>query len=97
MFVMGGALLVTTPGFQAIARGKWIPKPACAPCFSAPAVTQVDSKLLMGGILFGAGWGISGMCPGPAVVSLVQPSQQLLAYVGAMMAGMALERRMAAK
>jgi uncharacterized membrane protein YedE/YeeE len=55
-------------------------------------VNKIDPKLLLGGVLFGAGWGLSGMCPGPAVVAAVgAPVPQVLAYVGAMMAGFWIE------
>jgi len=68
-------------------------RPPCSPCFPAPASTAIDPKLLVGGAVFGAGWGIGGMCPGPALVALAVPSAPTLAFVAAMLAGMALERR----
>lgn len=49
MFVMGGALLLTTPGFQAILRGKALPHPACNSSFSCPTNNAIDKKLLLGG------------------------------------------------
>jgi uncharacterized membrane protein YedE/YeeE len=76
-------------GFRAIPRGNKIPKPYACDNFDAPKSSSIDLKLALGGVLFGAGWGISGMCPGPALVAAVAtPLAPVLAYVGAMMAGM---------
>ena len=55
---------------------------------------RVDRRLLLGAVLFGTGWGVSGMCPGPAVANLVRPSPQVPAAVASMLAGMALVQSM---
>jgi uncharacterized membrane protein YedE/YeeE len=69
-----------------------IPKPYAAAKFDVPATKTVDAKLVLAGLLFGAGWGISGMCPGPALVAAVAtPLSPILAYVGAMMGGFWLQ------
>jgi uncharacterized membrane protein YedE/YeeE len=50
----------------------------------------VDVRLLLGSLLFGAGWGLAGFCPGPALVALGAGYGKAAAFVGAMLAGMAL-------
>lgn len=77
--VMGGALLIATPAFH------WILKkddnknktPLCTESFQVPTNKTIDLKLISGGLLFGAGWGLGGLCPGPALVSLVRPTSKL--------------------
>lgn len=87
-FVMGGALLISAPGF-ALARR------ASAPVFAArhlwPARKDIDRPLVAGAILFGIGWGLVGFCPGPAVVNIASLSPRLLLFVLAMIAGMVLQ------
>mgnify|MGYP006276573881 CR=1 FL=1 len=72
MFVMGGALLIATPGYQLIMRKKVLPHPilASAQGFNLPTSQTIDWKLLGGSAMFGMGWGAAGLCPGPAIVSL---------------------------
>lgn len=86
MLVMGGAMAVAIPGF-AVAKNK--PKPACERKFSIPNNKTIDKKLMTGGLLFGAGWGLAGLCPGPAIVSAAaRPTTALLAWLGAVAVGM---------
>lgn len=66
-FVMGGALLVSFPAFMIAKR---LHKPWLADAFSWPKSTDIDRRLIVGAVLFGAGWGIGGLCPGPALVNL---------------------------
>ena len=90
----GGALAIALPGFQWAARSAKAPsKPLCCDAFARPPTT-VDARLVAGGALFGAGWGISGACPGPALVAVaasLSPPPQIVAYVAAMCAGIWLE------
>lgn len=86
-FVMAGALIP-----MAIAWGlqRGMAKPVAAPAFDLPGTTVIDGRLIGGAALFGAGWGIAGLCPGPAIAGLaIAPAQAALA-VAAMLAGMAL-------
>ena len=54
------------------------------------AATQIDRRLVSGSILFGAGWGMAGFCPGPALVALGAASPKAVVFVLAMVAGMGL-------
>lgn len=51
----------------------------------------VDLALVLGAAIFGIGWGLSGICPGPAVVNLARPDAFFLAFMGSVLAGMALQ------
>jgi len=60
--------------------------------FALPDRSDLDGKLIAGSALFGVGWGIAGLCPGPAVASLALAPSNALPFVAAMLAGMALHR-----
>ncbi|TCJ16865.1 YeeE/YedE family protein [Rubrobacter taiwanensis] len=85
--VMGGALLVAIPAFRLILRREG---PVLGGGFDLPARRDIDGRLVGGAALFGLGWGISGFCPGPAVVALSSGVGAVFVFVGAMVAGMAL-------
>ena len=85
--VMAAALVVTWAGF-AIARRRGRPL-LDAQC-DWPTRTTVDAPLALGAVMFGAGWGLVGLCPGPAVENLATMSPAVLLFVAAMVAGMAL-------
>jgi uncharacterized membrane protein YedE/YeeE len=83
MFVMGGALAVTVPGFWLLHRRG---RPLFAPDF-APRALGLDGRLLLGAALFGLGWGLQGYCPGPAVVAAGLGQWPALVFLPAMFAG----------
>ena len=62
-----------------------------------PTNNVIDRRLLIGGVLFGAGWGLAGFCPGPALVAASAGSGAAIAFVVAMLGGMALHDRLAVK
>jgi uncharacterized membrane protein YedE/YeeE len=83
MFVMGGALAITVPSFWLILKRQ---KPFFSSAFDLPITQAVDGQLLLGASLFGAGWGISGLCPGPALAGLITLNADLVLFVIVMMA-----------
>lgn len=87
--VMGGGLLVTAIGYPLVFRGG---KPMFADGFSLPSRQDVDWQLVTGAVLFGIGWGLSGLCPAPALVALLSGLPSLLLFTAAMLAGMLLHR-----
>ena len=89
ILVMGGALLVTTPMFF-LSKNKQ--KPMLCETFSLPTLTKVDSKLILGASIFGIGWGLIGLCPGPAIASLAMLNTHSLIFVGSMIAGFILQK-----
>lgn len=86
-FVMGGAVLVyATVRRFALGRGA----PVFAPSFGEPSRRDIDPRLVGGAALFGAGWGLAGYCPGPAIVSAVPAGGSATTFLVAMLAGMLL-------
>jgi hypothetical protein len=88
-FVMGGALAVTVPLFPLILRR---PRPLWNERFHLPAAQQVDRRLVTGAALFGVGWGLAGLCPGPVLAALVLAAHEVWIFVAALAAGAALQR-----
>jgi uncharacterized protein len=82
---MAGAVAVTTIGYT-LARHRGAP--VLAPKFQWPTRNDIDTPLVVGAMLFGAGWGLVGICPGPALVNLAGLSQPILVFVAAMALGM---------
>ncbi len=70
-FVMGGALLVAFTGYQAVLNEKFGMKmPLACDAFSLPTSKEITSRLVIGSAIFGVGWGLAGVCPGPALANL---------------------------
>ena len=84
-FVMAGAVAVTAAGF-AIARHRTAPVVSAR--FLWPDRNDIDAPLVAGAVLFGIGWGLAGICPGPALVNLAGLSLPIVVFVVAMIAGM---------
>jgi len=84
-FVMAGAVAVASAGF-ALARRR--DAPLFAAKFSWPERRDIDAPLVTGSILFGIGWGLVGICPGPALVNLAGLSLPIVDFVAAMVIGM---------
>lgn len=85
-FVMMGAIAVTSVGYALVRR---LGQPLLEPAFQFPKATDIDSKLLVGSALFGVGWGLGGLCPGPALTSLPLAATGTFVFVPAMLAGVA--------
>jgi uncharacterized protein len=88
--VMGGAIAVAMPFFMLAARR---PRPLFDGQFHPPTRTRIDAPLRAGAVLFGAGWGLSGYCPGPALLSVFTFAPAALVFVATMLLGMALHDR----
>ena len=89
MFVIGGGVLVNALAFR------WIRKRR--PWFDVklhlPTRKDIDVQLLAGAAVFGVGWGLGGLCPGPGLVAAASGSSAAIAFVLAMLAGMLLQHR----
>lgn len=86
-FVMGGALIVTAIGYRLVWRAE---RPVFAERFQVPGSRRVDARLAMGAVLFGVGWGLVGLCPGPAISALTFGGMPVYVFMAAMGGGMAL-------
>lgn len=88
-FVMGGAVAVSALGYR-LCRGRdraWL-----GDAFAIPTRRDLDASLLGGAAVFGVGWGLVGLCPGPALANLGRGSVEIGVFVAAMLAGVAAYR-----
>jgi uncharacterized membrane protein YedE/YeeE len=83
-FVMGGAILPMAAAWL-YTRGR---QPVLGGAFPPPPKTEIGRKLVIGSVLFGAGWGLAGLCPGPSLASLSYGGMGGAVFVVAMVAGM---------
>ena len=90
IFVMAGALSVAVPGFQ---FAKLMHKPVLSVSFSLPSKNDLDKKLIGGAMLFGVGWGLAGICPGPSFVALNSLDARVAGFVLAMLVGIFIHDR----
>ena len=87
-FVLAGAVATTAVGFWLIRHHRT--KPLLAEAFSLPTARTIDRRLVTGAAIFGVGWGLVGLCPGPALVGLTIAFRPVAIFVAVMLAGMVL-------
>ena len=90
-FVMGGALLVTVPGYRLVWRAS---APVCAPKFSLPTSTDLTARLFIGAAIFGVGWGLAGFCPGAVLPALSLGVTEVYLFAAACLVGMLGTRKL---
>ena len=93
-FVMGGALIPMAIAWRLVPK---LDRPLLAPKFTLPTKRDLDPRLITGSVLFGVGWGIAGLCPGPALADLALTPAPAAAFVAAMVLGMWLNRLLPSK
>ena len=86
-FVMAGAIAVGSVAFALAGRRA---QSLLGTEMRLPSARHIDRRLLVGGILFGIGWGIAGFCPGPALVAIGTGEVKAAVFVAAMLAGMGI-------
>lgn len=84
-FVMLGAIAVHFLAYRLVPR---LPRPLWASRWTLPTRRDVDARLIVGAVLFGAGWGLGGYCPGPALTSVASGTMSALLFTGSMLLGM---------
>jgi uncharacterized membrane protein YedE/YeeE len=90
IFVMGGAVIVGLGGFYLASRRS---EAFFGGVFNMPTQRDISRPLIIGGLIFGAGWGIAGFCPGPAIVALGAGHLKALVFVISMLLGMHISSR----
>ena len=85
-FVMGGAIIPMAIAWRFVIGRE----PVLGGAFPTPADPKIDRKIIVGSVMFGAGWGLTGLCPGPALASISFGGWGGLIFLAAMLAGMAL-------
>jgi uncharacterized membrane protein YedE/YeeE len=88
--VMGGAIAVGVFAFAAAQRRS---RSWSGDRMDIPTSRVIDARLIVGGVLFGTGWGIGGFCPGPALVAMSSGLGSAAVFVTAMLAGMVVHDR----
>jgi hypothetical protein len=89
--VMAGAVTVSFIAFRIAASRT---APLAGGSFDLPTRRAIDTPLVMGAMVFGVGWGLAGLCPGPALTALLSGQRKAFLFVGAMLAGMLVYRFM---
>lgn len=87
-FVMGGAVIFNFFSFRYLIKKK----PLFDTCVSLPTNKIVDYKLVIGSAMFGIGWGLMGICPGPGIVNLATLNPMAILFVASLVVGVLLYR-----
>jgi|TARA_B110000238_G_scaffold177215_1_gene198912 uncharacterized membrane protein YedE/YeeE len=90
--VMLAAIAVALPFFQWVLPR--LSKPVYGAAFLSPLSTAIDSRLMTGAAVFGVGWGLSGLCPGPAITGIAYLEPQIFGFLAAMLIGMKIADRL---
>ncbi len=93
-FVMGGAIFVMALAWLV---QKTLAKPLAAPSFSLPDTSRIDAKLIVGAAIFGIGWGVAGLCPGPGIAALAINPTGALVFGVSLLGGMALHSALSSR
>lgn len=88
--VMGGALFVTFVTYPVVVKRSG---PIFGEKFGLPSKTEIDKPLIMGAVLFGIGWAISGLCPGPALANTLSLNTGVVAYIVTMFIGFWIHKK----
>jgi hypothetical protein len=90
LVVMASALAVSFVGYRIVLAR---PKPLFDASFQLPTKTAIDQPLLAGAALFGVGWGLAGLCPGPAITAIGLGAGPIVVFLAALVVGMILHDR----
>lgn len=86
LFVMTGAVTVYAFGYWLVVKRR--AKPLFSNKFHIPSRKDIDTELLIGSFLFGIGWGIAGICPGPAIGNIISGNINNYLFIGALIFGL---------
>jgi uncharacterized membrane protein YedE/YeeE len=89
-FVMGGGIMVNAIGYYFVLKRD---KPIYAEKFTLPRTTNIDKNLLIGSAIFGIGWGLAGLCPGPVISNVLLQPQDAVIFLIIMVFGLSVGRR----
>lgn len=93
-FVMAAGVIVTYFGYRVVLKRK---APLFDTTFHVPTARNIDGRIIVGPAIFGVGWGLVGLCPGPAFTALGTGSGHALLFMIAMLAGMLAARQFGSK
>lgn len=90
IFVMGGALITTFIGYRVVFAMR--KRPFIGQAFQVPKKADIDAPLVIGAVLFGIGWGITGFCPGGSIPAIMLGEPSVWIFIVSMVAGITLAR-----